>query len=46
MPKVVLGRVTKERGGPNQPVMATFEFMADPDPDLGWTMAINRFAAA
>jgi hypothetical protein len=46
LPKVVLGRVTKERSGPNQPVMATFEFMADPDPDLGWTMAINRFAAA
>ncbi|MBB4267731.1 phage tail tube protein [Roseospira visakhapatnamensis] len=45
LPKVVLGAVTKQRGGPNQPVMATFEFMAEPDPDLGHTMAIDRFAA-
>ena len=45
MPKAVLGSVTRERGGPNQAVMATFDIMADPDPALGWTLAINRFAA-
>ncbi|WP_041795142.1 phage tail tube protein [Pararhodospirillum photometricum] len=46
LPEIVLGKVTRERGGPNQPVMATFEWMADPHPTLGWTMGINRFPAA
>lgn len=45
VPKAVLGSVSRQRGGPNQAVMATFDIMADPDPELGWTMAINRFAA-
>lgn len=46
LPKVVLGSVQRQRGGPNQPVMATFDFMAEPDAALGFTMAINRFPAA
>jgi len=45
-PLMVLGSVTRERGGPNQPVMATFDFMAEPSAAEGTTMTITRFAAA
>ncbi|WP_193183270.1 phage tail tube protein [Nisaea sediminum] len=45
-PRVVLGSETLSRGGPGQDVMATYAFEADPDPDLGWIMQIDRFPAA
>lgn len=45
-PRVVLGSETVSRGGPGQDVMATYAYEADPDPDLGWTMQIDRFPAA
>lgn len=44
-PSMVLGSVTRERGGPNQAVMATFEFMAEPSVAEGPTMTITRIAA-
>lgn len=46
IPVVVLSTSTITAGGPNQPVMATFEGMADPSTTYGCTIQLDRMAAA
>lgn len=46
VPELVLGQSQITVGGPNQPVMAQFNWAADPSAALGCTLQIDRFAAA
>ena len=46
VPQLVLGQSRVIVGGPNQPVMAQFDWAADPSESLGCTMQIDRFDAA
>lgn len=45
VPELVLGQSQVVVGGPNQPVMAQFNWGADPSATYGCTMQIDRFAA-
>jgi hypothetical protein len=45
IPELVLSRSTVVVGGPNQPVMARFDWMADPHPTLNHMIQIDRMAA-
>jgi len=45
IPIVVLGTSTITIGGPNQPVMARFEGMADPSSTYGCSIQLDRMAA-
>lgn len=46
VPQLVLGNSQIVAGGPNQPVMAQFQWAADPSETLGCSMQIDRFSAA
>jgi hypothetical protein len=43
MPVAALMNPKITAGGPNRPVMATFEVEANPDPTLGCTLQVDRF---
>lgn len=45
VPELVLGQATITAGGPNQPVMAQFNWAADPSSTYGCSLQIDRFAA-
>lgn len=45
VPQLVLSQSQIVAGGPNQPVMAQFNWAADPSETLGCSMQIDRFAA-
>lgn len=46
VPELVLGQSQITVGGPNQPVMAQFNWAADPSAALGCSLQVDRFAAA
>jgi hypothetical protein len=45
VPQLVLGQSQIVAGGPNQPVMAQFNWAADPSETLGCSIQIDRFGA-